>query len=272
MTGEEFKNALHNGDRVYGTCITSPSPQFPRMVKHAGADFVFIDTEHIPLDTSQVAWMCQTYGALGLPPVVRIPSCDPALATRTIDNGAKGIVAPYIETTGDALALRGAVKYRPVKGQQLERVIFTGEYLDDPTRSYIKNYNKHNSCIINIESKAALDNIDSLAEVKDLDAFLIGPHDLSISLNCPEDYMHEDFVDAIQRIADAGRGAGIGVGIHYFAELDHMKQWADMGVNMFIRSSDSILFKNALQQDLNTLRTQLGDAISESDNETTDAI
>ncbi len=149
--------------------------------------------------------------------------------------------------------------------------MFAGEYLDEPTRSYVENYNKHNSCIINIESQAALDNIDALAEVKDLDAFLIGPHDLSLSINRPEDFTHPDFIAAVQRIADAGRGAGIGVGIHYFWDLEHMKRWADMGVNMLIRSSDTVLVKNALIHDLNALRSHMGDAATKVD-QTTDAI
>ena len=88
MTGAALRAALRSGERVYGTCVVSPSPLWPKMIAGTGVDFVFIDTEHIPLDRSQVSWMCQAYSALGVPPIVRIPSCDASLACMAIDGGA----------------------------------------------------------------------------------------------------------------------------------------------------------------------------------------
>ena len=93
MTGSELKIALRSGRRVYGTCTVSPSPMWPAMIASTGVDFVFIDTEHIPIDRSELAWMCQTYSALGIPPVVRITSCRADLANLALDAGATGIVA-----------------------------------------------------------------------------------------------------------------------------------------------------------------------------------
>jgi hypothetical protein len=37
------------GQMVYGTCIASTAPTWPAIAKRAGLDFVFFDTEHIPL-------------------------------------------------------------------------------------------------------------------------------------------------------------------------------------------------------------------------------
>ena len=42
-----------------------------------GLDFVFIDTEHIPIDRATLSWMCNAYKLAGLPPPVRIPEPDP---------------------------------------------------------------------------------------------------------------------------------------------------------------------------------------------------
>ena len=41
--------------------------------KNAGCDFVFIDTEHIPIDREKLSWMCRAYAAMGMPPIVRVP-------------------------------------------------------------------------------------------------------------------------------------------------------------------------------------------------------
>ena len=53
-------------------------------------DFVFIDTEHIPIDRSQLSWMCRTYSGMGITPVCRVPEPEPFRVCSYIDGGAKG--------------------------------------------------------------------------------------------------------------------------------------------------------------------------------------
>ena len=77
MTSVELKKSLHNGGPVFGTLIVSPSPFWPKVLGDCGLDFVFIDTEHIALDRSQVSWMCRTYAPMGLPPLARTLSPSP---------------------------------------------------------------------------------------------------------------------------------------------------------------------------------------------------
>ena len=99
MTSVDLKNALHNGGPVLGTLIVSPSPFWPKIIGDCGLDFVFIDTEHIALDRSQVSWMCRAYSAMGLPPLVRIVSPSPYEATMVLDDGAAGVAVSYTHLT-----------------------------------------------------------------------------------------------------------------------------------------------------------------------------
>ena len=123
MTGSGFLQQLNSGKRLYGTAVVCSSPSWPGAVKRAGADFVFIDTEHTPLDRGTVAQMCLAYGALGLPPLVRTPSPDPYEACKVLDAGAAGVLAPYIEHPEQVSKLVGAAKMRPLKGQRLEAAL-----------------------------------------------------------------------------------------------------------------------------------------------------
>ena len=84
MTGKELRQALRDGHTVYGTLIVSPSPHWLAAMRRVGLDYVFIDTEHIVLDRSVVSWMCQAYDALGIAPIVRIPSPDPYAAVQVL--------------------------------------------------------------------------------------------------------------------------------------------------------------------------------------------
>ena len=72
MKGSQIRKRLLSGERVYGTLLVSGSPFWPTVVdKIPGLDFVFIDTEHITIDDAMLSWMCRTYDAMGLAPIVR---------------------------------------------------------------------------------------------------------------------------------------------------------------------------------------------------------
>ena len=130
-------------------------------MRGCGLDFVFIDTEHIALDRAQLSWMCQTYSALGLPPLVRIPSPDPYAATMVLDGGAAGVVAPYIETAEQVQALRGAVKMRPIKGQKLKQML-GGAKAEPELEAYIEKGANERLLIVNIESTHAMAALDDI--------------------------------------------------------------------------------------------------------------
>src|SRR5947207_2169286 len=94
MNGRDIIKNLHEGRRVYSSAMVSTSPLWPNLVKAAGVDFVFVDIEHTPIDRQTLSWICQTYQALGVPPVVRIPCNDPYEACKALDAGAGGIIGP----------------------------------------------------------------------------------------------------------------------------------------------------------------------------------
>jgi 4-hydroxy-2-oxoheptanedioate aldolase len=228
-------------------------------VRACGLDFVFIDTEHIAIDRAQLSWMCQTYGALGLPPIVRIPSPDPHAATMVLDGGAAGVVAPYVETVEQAQALRGAVKCRPLKGQRLEDVL-RGAAPGPDLEPYMREGASNRLFIVNIESAPAINELDAILAVPDLDAVLIGPHDLSCSLGRPEAYDHPDFLRACETIFRKARAAGVGAGIHFWGDLAEQARLFELGANLLIYSADILLFQKHLRADLAAIKRRIGAA------------
>lgn len=114
-----FLARLRSAERLYGTLLVSASPHSVPVIAGLGLDFVLINTEHIPLDREKLAWMCQAYRAVGLPPIARIPLPNACYACMALNGGAAVIVAPYVETAAQDRDLVGAVKKRPFKGQTL---------------------------------------------------------------------------------------------------------------------------------------------------------
>jgi 2-keto-3-deoxy-L-rhamnonate aldolase RhmA len=265
MTGSSFRKALKSGQRVYGTMTVSDATRWPDMLASLGLDFIFIDTEHIAIDRTALSWMCQTYAAHGMAPIVRIPSPDPYVATVASDAGAQGIIAPYVETVEQVQALRGAVKYRPLKGERLKRLL-EGAPTEPRLAEYLKKHNQDHTLIINVESVAAWENLDNLLAVPDLDAILIGPHDLSTTMGIPEDYANPDFDRAVIDILSRARKAGVGAGIHVTTgdglnTEDHIR-WIEAGANLIVHRADVIAAQHLLSRELKQIRDRFGDTAS----------
>lgn len=257
MTPSNLRNRLLAGEAVFGTLIVSPSPRWPEAVRNCGLDFVFIDTEHIAIDRTQLSWMCQTYTALGLPPLVRIPSPDPYAATMVLDGGAAGVIAPYVESVEQVQALRGAVKMRPIKGRKLRQILEEGK-AEPELESYMQEGASNRLLIVNVESVPALDALDDILAVPGLDGVLIGPHDLSCSLGLPERYDHPAFLAACETIFRKARAAGRGAGIHFWGDVDQQVHMLRLGANLLIHSADITLFQKHLRAEVDGIRQAAG--------------
>lgn len=257
MTAREIIQALHDGRRVFSSAIVAMSPLWPSLAKQTGIDFVFVDTEHIPLDRQTLSWICQTYQAMGLPPVVRLPCNDPFEACKVLDAGAAGVIGPYIETVEQVRALVGAVKYRPLKGRRLQDALHDPKTLEPELRDYLDKRNGDKILIANIESVPAIENLPAICSVPGLDGVLIGPHDLSCSLGIPEQYSHPRFDEAVRTIFRIAREHQIGAGIHYWLGLEQEIAWAKAGGNLVMHSSDLAAFSRTLKSEIEQLRQAL---------------
>jgi 4-hydroxy-2-oxoheptanedioate aldolase len=105
-----------------------------------------------------------------------------------LDGGARGIIAPSVESVSQVLDLVGAVIHKQVKGGFLKEHMKTSKAYGPNLVDYIENSNTDNILIINIESKAGIAWLNEILEVKDLDGVLIGSNDLSCSLGIPKNY------------------------------------------------------------------------------------
>ena len=254
-----LKRKLSNNQKIYVTCILSTSPIWSKVVKGSGLDFVFLDTEHIPMDRTELTFLCQIYSAHGLSPIVRIPSPDPYAACMAKDAGAVGVLAPYIENREQIQQMVGATKYRPLKGERLQSVLRGDEELSAALKTSLEQFNEGSLCLINIESTVAVERLDELLSVPGLDGIVIGPHDLSINMGIPEEYDHSDFKSTVRKIIKKARSKGIAAGIHFPAHPNYQIKWIKEGANIVLHSSDLRLFSQKLYEDINIIKGAIGD-------------
>jgi 2-keto-3-deoxy-L-rhamnonate aldolase RhmA len=265
-TGNEFRQALHSGKTVYGTLLTSSSPRMFETMVNLRPDFVFLCNEHIFYNQEILGWMCRAYRTAGICPVVRILEPDPYLAAQALDSGAAAILAPYIEDTGQVMDLIGAVKYRPLKGRKLREILSGKEKPGDELSNYLKNHNRNNSLLLNIESPEGVRNLESFLSFNTgqdtgIDGIIIGPYDLSVSHGMPERYETPEFVELSCSIIRKARNSGVAAGGHtgYTGSLGLQVKWAEAGATIIMHSSDVFLFTDKYNEEMNLIRTVRGE-------------
>jgi 2-keto-3-deoxy-L-rhamnonate aldolase RhmA len=265
-TGKEFRDALRSGKSVCGTLVTSSSPRMFDTIVALQPDFVFLCTEHIFYNPDTLGWMCRAYSAAGINTIVRILKPDPYLATQALDSGAQTILAPYVEDTEQVLELVGAVKFRPLKGKKLYEILKGKEKPGEKLEAYLKNHNRNHSLLLNIESPAGVKNLEEFFSVKTfdgpgVDGIVIGPHDLSVSFELPEEYKSREFIDLSCDIIRKAREHGVAAGGHNGSagSLSLQMEWAKAGANIIMHSSDIFMFADKYKEDINQIRALKGE-------------
>ncbi|MBN2326018.1 MAG: aldolase [Candidatus Omnitrophica bacterium] len=259
MQKQNIRVRMKEGEKVFGihTANHLSAHTATRLAK-TGLDFVFIDTEHTPLDRESVSEMCCFYSAHGVSPAVRTPYVNRHWISMTMDAGAEGIVVPYVETVEEVKEIIQSVKLRPLKGQRA-REHTTGEKpLRDAALEYLQKWNQNNYVLIGVESVAAVENLDSLIAVEGLDGIFIGPHDLSISMEMPEQYNHPEYLQTVEAVISRASGAGLIVGMHVQPKQDPMTRlhkWMKLGLNWIVYSSDAAILVDSVQTQITRMKS-----------------
>ena len=181
-----IRQKLSQGQTVVGTMLVEVrQPGIMTVLENAGFDFVLIDNEHGPFSVETVADLSRAARAAGVTPIVRIPELTYAHVTQSLDGGAQGIMLPRVTERSQVEACVAYMKYPPIgrRGAVLGRghTSFKGGALPDT----LAGFNTQTFLIVQIETKEAVERLDDILSVPGVDAALVGPTDLSLSLGVP---------------------------------------------------------------------------------------
>jgi 4-hydroxy-2-oxoheptanedioate aldolase len=181
-----MKEKLRAGEPVYGVSVMIPSPQIVEMVAAAGFDWVLLDCEHGTLTIESVELMAMAAEASGITAIARPVTRSAEHILQVLDRGVMGVQVPHVNTAEDARQVVAAVKYHPLGQRGLAAGTRSAVYDSHGTLAdYVKAANDATLIAIQLEERAAIDNIDELLKVDDIDVYFIGPSDLSQSMGHP---------------------------------------------------------------------------------------
>lgn len=241
-----LKEKLKAGEKVYGTMVRiQRNPAFCIVAKECGLDFVLFDCEHAAYNIETLHDMFMMADAVGLTGLLRVPMLDKESISRTLDAGARGCMVPMTETPEQAKEIVHWSKYPPIGDRGYGSGIGSSYYKTGMGTVEAMNWiNDQVITIAQIETKLAIENVDAIVSTEGIDAVIIGPNDLSVSLGIPGKVQDPLELESIRKVADACKKYGKAFGIHGPDALQNM--FAD-DINLVIYSTDTDILRNGIK-------------------------
>jgi len=173
---------ISSGSPVFVAWLGIAEPVLAEIFAREGYDAVVFDGQHGMYDDNAMARGFATVSSVGVPVIGRIPVGNFALASRFLDLGATGVIAPMINSVEEAKRLVAFTKFPPVGERSwgpARALALTGLSPQD----YLKQANDFSLVVAMIETREAIAAVDDILAVAGLDGVFVGPSDLSITLS-----------------------------------------------------------------------------------------
>lgn len=216
------------------------------LVARSGYDYVTVDTQHGLNTWASLPATLRALRGTGAQVLVRVQGPDPTQVSRALDLGADGVVVPMVDTAQQVLDVVAACRYPGsadgVEGSRSYGPVFADHDVTRPNLGIAIDP----VCVVQIESRAAYENLDEILAVPGLDVAYVGPYDLAIGLghrgrtyrDCPE--MDEVISDVVSRTVAAGVVAGM-----HCDGPEMVGYWRERGASMLTAALDTTVVRLA---------------------------
>ena len=233
-----LKNKLPGEALLCGTHTGLNDAILTEIMAGVGYDYLWIDTEHAPVDYAQLLQMVGNAWNAGTPPLVRVTMGERNHIKHVLEMGPAGIIFPMVNTAAEAADAIQYTLYPPdgIRGFGPQRAV---RYGLDSESEYLKNANKALCRFVQIERKEAVDALDEILAVPGIDAFIIGPCDLSGSIGKLNRIYDEENIalvkETVRKVEAIGGTVGISIGA---LEEKEQRYWMELGCRMISAGAD----------------------------------
>ena len=207
-----LKSKLRNRQVTIGSWITFGHSSVAEIMAKAGFDWLTVDMEHSAITLHEAQQLIQVIELSGCVPLVRVGANDANLIKRVMDAGAHGVIVPMVNTKKDAEQAVGAVKYptQGFRGVGLARAQSYGTNFE----GYRKWNETESIVIVQIEHIKAVENLEAILSVEGVDAFIVGPYDISTSLGVSGQFDHPKMTSVLSKVLDTAKRLNAVAGYH----------------------------------------------------------
>lgn len=241
MRTNSVKKALAEGKVQLGTNFGNiRSQDVVRILAAAGFQWAFIDCEHGGFDLETIQDITRISQYVGFCPIVRVADLQYSLIARALDVGAQGVIFPRIESVELLAKAVSWTKFPPMGERGYGLTAYHVDHAKATMPEVIAHINYNTLVILQIETKRGVEMRDELLSVPGIDAVMIGPADLSISLGVPGEFQHPKVVEAMEQIRDSCIAHKVAPGTQT-RSLGLAKFWRERGMLFLGCSSETAM-------------------------------
>lgn len=216
MRTNQVKEKLKRGEPTLGAWLSLPSVPSARIMARLGFDWLVVDMEHSAHNAALMADMVATIVDAGTSaPFVRVPANGVEWFKWALDAGAWGVVVPMVNNREEAQRAVEFAKYPPRGTRSIGGAFGPYGFGISDWPEYARVANDETLLIAQIESAAAMRNLDAILSVEGVDVAFVGPNDLhaQIGLVPSSDGAEPEFLEALERIKASASRHGVATGI-----------------------------------------------------------
>ena len=254
MRPNPVKQRLLAGGHAFGTMVFEFfTSGISALMDAAGAEFAIFDTEHGGAGIETLRRQMAFARGTACVPIVRVPGTDYTPIAAALDAGALGIMAPMVESAGQAAHLVACTRYPPAGRRGAAFGIAHDDYGRGPVAETMAAADARTLLIAMVETVPGVAAVDAIAATPGVDVVWLGHFDLTLGMGIPGQFAHPDYLAAVARIRAAaarhGKAAGMMAADAAWAER-HLAQ----GFRMIAYGIDHLIFRDALAEGLARVR------------------
>ena len=240
-----------NFERIsIGSWIQLGDPEVIKIMIESGFEWLVLDMEHGNVFESSLSRLLDVFEGTDCTPIVRVRPDNPdKTVNRILDLGCKIIIIPGVKNKDDITRCLESYLYPPEgkRGIGFSRANKFG--LD--FEGYFSSINDEVQIIPQIENKEATENIDSIFSLKDVKTYLIGPYDLTGSLDLIGEFEREEYINAINQIKKSALENNVSPGIHVvYPNVEDLRKAIKDGNKFIAYGTDALLIYEKSRSDL----------------------
>ena len=165
---------------------------------------------------------------------------------RALEAGAGGVMASMVRSARQAEEIVSWAKFHPRGQRGVNGTGVDGRYGTLPAAEYFRRANAETVVGVQIEHVDAVEEVERIAAVPDLDFLFVGPPHLSQSMGLPGEWDHPRVWQAVERVARAARERRLPWAI-LPADAGHARRCVELGCRVLSLGIDAWAFQRGVQ-------------------------